>query len=128
MRRNFQIFLNGQYKVTSTDMYFWEKYNEAIPLFHLHGTAKSVLGKNWKKDQNTKVIQDFFHRMKKKDLDVYEIDQPILFGKIECSSSPFRFAEIVLFDEIKSTYSVSEFQDLVKKKKITIQKVDQFNN
>ena len=32
-------------------------------------------------------------------------------------TSPYRFAEIVLFNEIKFTYSVEEFQDLLKKKK-----------
>ena len=123
-----QIFLNGTYQLTSTDSYFWEKYDDAIPVFHLEGTAKSILGKDWKKDHQTSVIRNFFDRMAKRGVDVYEIEDPILFGKVKCAKSPFRFAEIVLFDEIKFTHSVSEFEELLKKKKIKIQKVDQFNN
>jgi hypothetical protein len=123
-----QIFLNGKYQLTSTDSYFWEKYDDAIPVFQLEGTAKSILGKDWKKDHQTSVIRNFFDRMAKKGVDVYEIEDPILFGKIESSKSPYRFAEIVLFNEIKFTYSVEEFQDLLKKKKIKIEKIGQFYN
>jgi len=122
-RMNEQIYLGGEYQIVSSDMYFFEKYTAALPKFVLENTAEEVLGHDWKnkdyKDAKD-VIHNFITRMKKKDLDLDSINEPVLFGFVIDKGSIHRFPELVLLREIIFNHSLAEFDQLKKTNKIKI--------
>lgn len=117
------IYLGGTYQVISSDMYFFEKYNDALPKFILDETASNVLGKKWisnEKLDQSQVITNFKSRMKTKEMDLEKIDDLIVYGKIKENGSPFLFPEIMLLSEIIFNHTLEEFDELKKTNKIKI--------
>ena len=99
------IYLGGEYQIISSDMYFFEKYNDALPKFILDDTAEKVLGKNW---------------WTNKEMDLEKIDDLIVYGKIKENGSPFLFPEIILFREIIFNQTLDEFDHQLKTNQIKI--------
>ena len=117
------IYLGGEYQIISSDMYFFEKYNDALPKFILDDTAEKVLGKNWwtnKELDQSQVITSFKSRMKIKEMDLEKIDDLIVYGKIKENGSPFLFPEIILFREIIFNQTLDEFDHQLKTNQIKI--------
>tara|TARA_R100000734_G_scaffold10486_1_gene7923 strand:+ start:6992 stop:7369 length:378 start_codon:yes stop_codon:yes gene_type:complete len=116
-----EIFLNGKYQVVSGDPYFFKKYGDPVPTFQLDDTADAVFGKDWKeKQQMQPFMQNFMSRIMKMGLSLYDIEEPILFGKISAKGQIMRFPELVLRSELKYNHSIKEFNLQVKTKKIKI--------
>lgn len=110
------VYINAEYIIRTSSLYFTKKYNESNVKFLVEDSAENVLGNNWLSLRRP-VVTQFLARMATNN--VFNFDSElVLYGKCYTSHRGFNLAELVLYKEISLDYTVDQFQELINKSKI----------
>ena len=120
-KRTHTLYLGGEYLIVSQSSYFKSKYKGPV-FFVLEDTIENVLGDDWETSGRITTL-NLLSRLKDEGKTINDIKEPVLYGKIKEKGSVFMLAEVVLLSEIAFTKSITEFEELKKRKKIVELKI-----
>ena len=115
------IYIGCEYLLLSDD-YFDSKYGHDPLSFIPENSAEIVLGNDWRQSQQP-IVKEFRRRMFWKGIKIYNIAEPIIYGKIKEQGSPFQISELVLLSEIALNKSIEEVEKLTKLNKIKLKRL-----
>ena len=125
------LYIGCEYLLLADD-YFDSKYGHDPLNFTPENNAEVVLGNDWRESQQP-IVKEFRRRMFWKGIKIYNIAEPIIYGKVKELGSPFPISELVLLSEIALNKSIdipfineateAKVEKLIKLNKIKLKKL-----
>ena len=108
------LYLHARYLITSQCEMLKSKFE--LPCdFLVKDVVSNVLGENWIAHEDASF---FINRMNRQGKDPCLLNEPVIYGKVIENGEVIMLNDLLLFSEIVINYTLKEYDDLIKSKKI----------